>query len=292
MRSRVVYSHEFSREIDQGRLAPENFDYHFLCEGDSWMDRSAPWQLSLPWALAKTFHGDRGDRALFINLSRFGHTLRHIGDTLNQDFLMWLTTDMGWRFDALLFSAGGNDFIDAALGPDPGAGILRDVREAGADLTADECFDADAVGLLVTDYLDPNFDKLYRTVRGSPLHGDMPILLNCYNAPVARNAPAYPGGKAWLSRAYRKNGIPSRLWSEVTDRLFVDVEAAVTGWTRNDRLEVYAVPTSAVPLVPADETSAGDSGDWVNEIHPNATGWSKLAKVWQEVLDEHLLQTA
>lgn len=290
MPSRVVYSHEFSREIDQGTLQPEAFDHYFLCEGDSWMDRSSLRQLSLPWALARTFRGPKGDRALFINLSRFGDTLRRIGDCLNDDFLQWLTTPLGVRFDALLLSAGGNDFIDAALDPPPGQGILRDVSGAGPGLTAGDCFDPQAVGKLVTEFLDPNFDKLYRTVRASPLHGDMPILLNCYNVPVARNAPAVSGRQAWLSRAYRKNGIPPGLWPEVTERLFIDVEAAVTGWTQaDDRQDLLAVPTSRVPLVPADPQSTGSSGDWLNEIHPNKSGWTKLAAVWQQELDAVLV---
>ncbi|MBA2676050.1 hypothetical protein [Ramlibacter sp.] len=288
MASRVLYSHEYSREMNQGTLDPDAFDYRFLCEGDSWMDRSSPTQLSLPWALAKTFHGGKGNRALFINLSRFGHTLRRIGDSLNDDFLQWLNTDMGWRFDALLFSAGGNDFIDAALGPPPGKGILRDVRQS-QPAGAVDCFDADAVATLVTGYLDPNFEKLHATVRNSRLHGGIPMFLNCYNMPVARNAPAIAGHKAWLFEAYRKNGIPEALWPEVTERLFVDVESAVTGWVKGaPHPGVFAVPTTAVPLVPADPASTGNSGDWLNEIHPNKSGWNKLATAWQAALDQVL----
>lgn len=286
MPSRVVYSHAFDEEIDRGTLAPEDFDYRFLCEGDSWMDRSSPTQMSLPWALAQTFRGRRGKRALFINLARFGDTLRHIGDCLNDDFHQWLTTPLGFEFDALLLSAGGNDFIDAALDPPAGQGILRDVSGAGAGLAARDCFDADAVARLVADYLDPNFDRLYRHVRASPLHGSMPILLNGYNTPVARVAPAYSGGKAWLSRAFRKNGIPQALWQDVTQQLFIDVEAAIAGWTKTgDRDELVLVPTSQVALVPADPASTGNSGDWANEIHPNRSGWGKLAKAWQATLD-------
>jgi hypothetical protein len=286
MPSRVVYSHAFDEEVDRGTLVVEDFDHYFLCEGDSWMDRSSMTQMSLPWALAKTFHGPRGRRALFINLSRFGDTLRHISDCLNQDFQQWLTTPLGLRFDALLLSAGGNDFIDAALDPPPGQGILRDVHGAGAGLAAADCFDPDAVAALVTGYLDPNFERLYREVRASPLHGTMPILLNGYNTPVPRNAPAYSGGQAWLSRAYAKNGIPAALWQEVTERLFIDVEEAVAGWTKaDDREGLVLVPTSSVPLVPADPASTGSSGDWLNEIHPNKSGWTRLARAWQDALE-------
>ncbi|MDE2607499.1 MAG: hypothetical protein KGL68_16410 [Burkholderiales bacterium] len=286
MPSHVVYDIDYDREVDQGLLAPEQFDYWFLCEGDSWMDRSSLTQMSLPWSLARSFRGQRGNRALFVNLSHFGDTLRHIGDCLNDVFHQWVTTPLPFRFDALLLSAGGNDFIDAALDPPPGQGLLRDVHGAGPDLQPDDCFDPAALSLLVDQYLDPNFGKLYDTVRASPFCGAMPILLNLYATPVARYAPVLPGGKTWLSAAYAKNGIPPALWPAVTQRLFVDVEAVVTDWSEvAGRTGVFTVPTSSVPLVPADPGAAGSSGDWLNEIHPNKSGWARLATAWQASLD-------
>lgn len=285
MTAQVVYSHEYGRLVDQGLLAPEAFDHYVLCEGDSWMDRSSPTQLSLPWALAQALADDGGARWLFINLSRFGDTLRHIGDTLNDDFLQWLTTPLPFRFDALLFSAGGNDFIDAALDPPAGQGLLHDVRGAGPGLGVGDCVNAQAVETLVRDYLDPNFDKLHRTVRSNARHASLPILLNGYNTPVARRAPATSFGKAWLSRACEKNGVPQALWQDVTRRLFEEAEDAVSGWTTAaGRTGLVLVPTSSVPLVPADPASTGNSGDWRNEIHPNRSGWEKLAQVWKQQL--------
>lgn len=286
MASRVIYSHAFMEEVENGSLVPESFDYFFLCEGDSWMDRSSVTQMSLPWALARIFRdGARGDDALFINLSRFGHTLRHIADCLNDDFHQWLNTEnMGFTFDALLFSAAGNDFIDAALDPPPGQGLLKDVSGGPPPASGDDCIATEALATLVVDFLDPNFDKLYRAVRASRQAADIPIFLNGYNEPVARNAPAFAGSGPWLSRAYIKNGIPPALWPDVTRRIFIDVEAAVTGWTQVDgRTGLHVVPTSALELEPADPQSTGSSGDWQNEIHPNTGGWNKLAKVW---LDE------
>lgn len=187
MASRVLYSDEYDREIAQGTLAPETFDYRILCEGDSWMDRSSIFQLSLPWALAQTFHGTKGNDALFINLARFGDTLRGIADCGDALFDQWLDTDGVFRFDALLFSASGNDFIAAALEPGSGNGILHGVHGvhgAPPGLQADDCYNVDAVADLVTSVIDPSFDAIYRRVRTSR-NPDLPILLNCYNMPVA-----------------------------------------------------------------------------------------------------------
>ncbi len=284
MACRVLYSDEYDREIAQGTLAPETFDYRILCEGDSWMDRSSLFQLSLPWALAQTFTGKKGNDALFINLARLGDTMRGIADCGDALFDQWLNTDGLFRFDALLLSAGGNDFIAAALEPGSGNGILHGVHGAPPGLQADDCYNPHAVTDLVVNVIDPSFEAIYQRVRASR-NPDLPILLNGYNMPVTRPAPAFHGGQAWLSRAYEKNGIPKRLWAEVTERIFIDVESTVTGWTRDDRFGLHVVPTTRVPLVPAAEESTGSSGDWLNEIHPNKSGWRKLAQAWQQELD-------
>ena len=283
MASIVLYSDEYDRALDQGTLDPRAFDHYILCEGDSWMDRSSLAQLSLPWALSRSFRGRRGHRALFINLARFGDTLRGISETARDGLLsQWLDTQgLPFGFDAMLLSGGGNDFIDAALSTGADA-ILNDV--GGMDRpTADDCYDADRVADLVVKKLDPAFGRLYDVVRGSR-QSSLPMLLNMYSVPVPRHAPAYPGGKAWLARAYDAKGIPPSLWPEVTERLFIDVATTVKGWA-DGRTGVHLVPTDSVGLVPARAGSAGSSGDWLNEIHPNAPGWVKLARAWQRTLD-------
>lgn len=279
MTSVVVYSRDFDRYLDLG-LAPEQFKYRFLAEGDSWMDRSSLTTASLPQYLARTMD-HAGDAVLIVNLSMFGDTMRRIGECLNSDFSQWLHHTFAWQFDALLLSAAGNDFIDAARDPDPGQGILKNMAGQPMPATGRECVNRDAVALLVTQYLDPNFAKLYEVVQGSR-HADMPIFLNGYDTPTARNAPALPGGKAWLYEAYTKNSIAQPLWPDLTDGIFNDVQTTVALWAQG-RPNVHLVPTDGT-LTPAAPGSSGDSGDWINEIHPNAAGWKKLATVWQTTI--------
>ena len=69
------------------------------------------------------------------------------------------------------------------------------------------------------------------------------------------------------------------------ERIFIDVESTVTGWASDDRVGLHVVPTTGVPLIPAAPGSVGNSGDWLNEIHPNKSGWGKLAQAWQKELD-------
>jgi hypothetical protein len=91
----------------------------------------------------------------------------------------------------------------------------------------------------------------------------------------------------WLYEAYTKNGIDPSVWPSLTAGLFRDIQQTISAWafdaTGLARTGVVAVPTTGV-LAPAQAGQHGDSGDWVNEIHPDASGWAKLAKVWADTL--------
>ncbi len=276
MSSLVIYSNEFDGHLQNG-LAPERFKYRFLAEGDSWMDRSAMFDTSLLQQLARAMDA-AGDEVLIINLAMFGETMRRIGDCVSGDFAMWLRTAFDWKFDAILLSAGGNDFIDAARDPAPGQGILKNLAGKPSPASGHDCVRLDAVAQLVNTWLDPNFGLLYNQVQGSR-HADVPIFLNNYDTPTARNAPVFQGGRAWLFDAYTKNSIPTALWPDLTDSVFNDLQTTVGGWAMG-RPNVFTVPTDGT-LVPADPLAPGDSNDWLNEIHPNQQGWKKLARVWQ-----------
>lgn len=251
--------------------APDDFSYRFLVEGDSWMDRSAVFQGSLPDFLGYLLDARRKP-SMFINLAMFGDELRRMGDAVAGDFSYWVD---GWTYDAVLLSGGGNDFIDAARDPDAGQGILLDLRGQAAPATGRLCINWTAVDTLVTKYLDPNFRLLYDAVRQSR-NANIPIFLNQYDVPMARNKPALPGGKAWLYEAYVKNGTPPALWAEVTSAIFGALGDALQSWTQAPFTSVFVVPTRD-KLIAATDTA---DNDWVNEIHPNPSGWKKLSAVW------------
>ncbi|MET3181732.1 UNVERIFIED_ORG: hypothetical protein ABIC43_004907 [Variovorax guangxiensis] len=250
------------------------FTYRFLAEGDSWMDRSAPISGSLPQFLAQTMY-KQGCSVLIINISTAGDTLRRITDVMQGEFAWWLRQS---RYDGILFSAGGNDLIDAARDPAPGQGILRDM--AGLPLPADgyKCVNPQALTTLIKQYLNPNFGTLYAAIRCDVRNASTPIFLNSYDTPTARNAPAFQGVGPWLFSAYSKNHIDPTLWKSLTEGLFRDLQGVVDDWC-NGRTRVYAVPTSGI-LTAAPPGTSGSVADWANEIHPNKSGWKKQAAVW------------
>ncbi|WP_411879671.1 hypothetical protein [Polaromonas sp. YR568] len=278
MQSLVMYSNEFSGHLNNG-LAPEQFKYRILVEGDSWMDRSAMVHTSLLQSLAPEMDAG-GEAVLFINLAIFGDTMRRMGQN-KRDFVQWVRTAFGWKFDAILLSAGGNDFIDAARDEKPGEGLLKNLAVQAPPAQGRDCLRPEGVSDLVKKWLDPNFSVLYDAVQASR-HRDVPIFLNSYDTPTARNAPAFQNGRPWLYTSYVKNSIPPALWPDLTEALFGEVQAAVGGWATG-RPNVHIVPTNGT-LIPATPGTTGNDHDWQNEIHPNKGGWEKLAKVWRTSL--------
>lgn len=257
------------------------FTYRFLAEGDSWMDRSDAVVPSLPWFLVEEMN-KRGQSHLIINISTAGDTMRRIADVLQGEFAWWLNQ---FRYDGILFSAAGNDFIDAALVPPVGQGLLRDLRGQPQPANGADCIRRPALLALVNDYLNPNFATLYNAVRAHPANAHAEIFLNGYDTPRARNAPAAFGVGPWLYAAYTRHGIAPALWPALTAELFKEIEATVRGWCTG-RSAIHAVPTSGL-LTPAQDVP-GSSGDWHNEIHPNRSGWRKQVKIWMPVIGARL----
>jgi lysophospholipase L1-like esterase len=255
------------------------FEKTFLAEGDSWMDASAAAQGSLPFYLAEEFNR-RGKTHLIINISTSGQTLQRIAETMSGDYVWWLRQ---LTYDAVLLSAGGNDFIDAARDPAPGQGLLRDLQGQALPADGASCIRQQAVRALVDDYLAPNFAAMYDALRKSPRNAGTLLLLNGYDTPVARNAPAIAGLVGpWLYAAYVKNHIDPSLWPSLTQAIFAEISQAIGGWLTG-RTDLELMPTTGV-LTPAAPGASGSSGDWKNEIHPNAAGWRKQARIWADRL--------
>jgi len=51
---------------------------------------------------------------------------------------------------------------------------------------------------------------------------------------------------------------------------------------------VVELHLGARPADAAAPDATGSSGDWLNEIHPNAAGWEKLAGGWQKAIKQGL----
>jgi hypothetical protein len=285
MASKIITNSAFAQLGNN--FFPQAFKYRILVEGDSWMDRSSLLQPSLLPSLAALFDKANQD-VLFIKISRFGDTLKNMGGGKNRELELWIKTQFGWKFDAMLLSAGGNDYIDAAADVPPDQGLIRDVKGTVPGSAAD-CVHHNALNQLGTQLGDA-FSRIHAWVQSSQ-HPGMPIFLNAYDTPTARPAPALVGVQAWLHRAYVKNSIPGdfdghSLYGSLIRLLFEHLRLIVSAMA-SGRAHVHMVPTSGV-LTPAKLGNTDSDGDWLNEIHPNPNGWKKLAPVWFDAMRKHL----
>ena len=273
--ARVVTESDFAVRWNN-EFGANDFDWYMLAEGDSWMSQSDVFQGSLPDFLSLT------RRTLIVKIAVPGQTLRHIDETLSNGLLNgWLNDSLPFRFNAILFSAGGNDLIDAAASTVVGQGILNDFTGTAPPSTARECVRDEGIALL-TDYLGANFRRIGDLIRSSRNAADLPVFLNGYDVPTARNAPVLNTGP-WLFKAYRDHAVPEDLWPEVTQRLFSVLLDEIGRWSAA-LSNTHLVPTTGT-LTPAPAGSAGNVGDWANEIHPSQSGWAKLAPRWRTAIE-------
>jgi hypothetical protein len=122
-----------------------------------------------------------------------------------------------------------------------------------------------------------------------------PIFAHTYDYATPTKSPARAlgaaVGKAWLSREFAKANIPVPMWSAVSDYLMEQLASAILAldcrgldgscpkplpeW--KPLRDFYAINTLGT-LERAAVGSERASGDWLNEIHPRASGNRKLAR--------------
>lgn len=253
------------------RMSPGSAEYAYrlLAEGDSWFtiggipSSNLLYELRLP------------QPAIVCNIAFPGDTLKRIVELAgSRDFEKLLTDRFGYRWHAILISAGGNDLMDRAprlvRNPGDGSSDPRDYLVA-AEL---ENFVRD---------VQEGYRAIVRLrdAEESANHG-VPIVVHGYDYPTPRDAPArfltVPVLGPWLHRAYDDHGIDEAARIPITDYL-VGVLA--------EAIRVLAVGPSALPafhfvdtrgaLQRAAPGASGPSGDWLNEIHPSHEGYRKIA---------------
>lgn len=178
--------------------------------------------------------------------------------------------DWRWQFDAILFSAGGNDIVgdtlmlvlndwkpgmtaQEAVRQAPFQGKLAIIRQAYEDFIA------------IRDELQPG----------------VPILLHEYDRP-------YPDGRAavnlgpilkagpWLQPSLDARGIPRSRQRAVISVLLNEFKQLVRSLERED---VFVVPTQGLLNSPS---------LWGDELHPTSKGFKLVAERYRKKLEEVL----
>jgi len=262
---------------------PPGGEWFMLAEGDSWFSFGSVLGNSLLNQLRFT------RRTLVVSTSRPGDTLRRMVDWRRDPKFVALVDggrrgNLAHRFDALLLSAGGNDLIDAAGGQFVDQQLFRRIGEGETPGSAADCLHEDAWQRFEA-YLRANFAAVAALVGNSRRNADTPILIHGYDYPTPNDTPTLRGVSGpWLRPAMVAHRIPEALWAPLAD-LLIDRLAGVLGTLALPN--VHFIDTRGT-LVRAERDARGASGDWLNEIHPTAPGYAKLARKWQPAVETRL----
>jgi len=282
----LMYPIEFWNK--KNPVAPRDHDQWILAQGDSWFSIGAiPFcetaNILMELALSK-------DTGIF-NVAYPGKLLRDmVIPARSPDFHRALTENGAFPWSAILLSGGGNDLIDF---------LQQDVNSALGDrvlLHSGEWSSAPGVRRYLSSAglynLKQQITSALQTLAGwRQQHCPTArIIAHTYAYPIPR--PVGPGllldSKGWFYAAYEVYGIPlddrvelTRVLIDETAQVLIDQAQAIGHF---DVVETRRNHTRGNILIPAGPAAPGPSGDWVNEIHPTRTGYSKLAEIWQTVL--------
>lgn len=279
--------------------ALSSYGWRLLAEGDSWFSLTATGRYGPN--LLQELRLPRS--ALIVNCAAPGHTLQRMVDRRADRSCQRLlcAPRLAYAWDAVLLSAGGNDLIaaaatplaDAAGRPTPVAQrVLRSYDEVGHAARASDWV-SDAGWALLADHLRGHLATFVQWRNSGPSAG-RPLLLHTYATPVARPSGAGLALQGWLYPTLLRYGVPAAWQQSVVELLFERLRQLLLGFdeasgTPDATPGVHVFDSaSRVALVPASPDDAGPSGDWINEIHLNASGYRKLGSAFGAWLGEVL----
>jgi lysophospholipase L1-like esterase len=275
---------------------PEEFDLverTLLAQGDSWFSIGA-----IPPGVTSNLLAQMEftRSAAAVNCARPGIHLSHMSDTSSQKtFRKLLAGRFAVKWDAILFSGGGNDLIHAAtVGPDepPHLRLLATEAERGANPATGDDYVSDPGWQTFETHMTTVFDALV-AFRDSGVNRQVPMVFHTYAHIMPRPAPVAPGVGPWLEPAMKDFVVPSSDWLAVSAALMDRLADLFTRLIAAHQLAdpgcaLHLVDSRPVPVELGKQEDGGVSGDFFNEIHPTRGGYTKLAAAWRDPVDQIL----
>lgn len=269
---------------------PSSADYawHLIAEGDSWFTLGA-----VPSSnLLNDLRMPRWTQV--FSVAEPGDTLKNMSDIArNPGFERYVAQrNFNYAFHGLLLSAGGNDLIDAAaslISAQPLDGLpAGDPRSYIHAQALAQLLNGIVAGVARVHAV---WNSQHSKSAGNP------IFLHTYDYATPRDAPALFLGAArlsgpWIYPVFAGSGLPIALQQRIADTLFDALAETLlsldeVSGSKNALSHVHVVDTRNT-LVRANPAEVGNSNDWLNEIHPNAGGYRKIAARLSERVAEVL----
>ncbi len=245
---------------------PAKQPLRILAEGDSWFDYPLPLL--------------RGDGVIYqlqkmlgypvANMAHYGLEVdQMMGLQLRQEIIARLS-DPNVRFDALLFSGGGNDLV--------GDKFCIWLKDSPPVVPPTQMLDDNAVSAAMAILAAEYRELADIRDQTSP---ETTIFVHGYDFPLVTGqgvCGAGPWLKPSLDYAYKKLGVTN---PDPNDEYLV-VKTFLQRF--NTMLNEVAASIRKFVLVPTQGTLNADSSDWQNEIHPSSKGFVKIAQKFTDSL--------
>jgi lysophospholipase L1-like esterase len=270
VRYRAEIIQAMSLSAGDSLLNPDDPDYawRILAEGDSWFTIGAIPSSNLLYELRLK------KRTVILNLGYPGDTIANVSQLSANTELSRRLVHPNWASDwnALLLSGGGNDLIDQA------ADIIRSSPTGSGKKAADHV-NADRLAAFKQG-IQAGYRRIValRDSATGPNQGK-PIVVHTYDYATPRPAPATfliaPISKPWMHPVFEKYAVPKSLRIKIAEHLLDALAEALL--ELGEELPAFHVVDTRNTLERADIDAKGNSGDWLNEIHPNGDGYRKIA---------------
>ncbi len=270
--SNVIYLNDLRHIVSSSdRNNPDNprNRYRILAEGDSWFTLGG----SPPENVLQNLKFEKQN--IILSLAEPGDKLINITDICNNPNWEKLTSKkFGYRWNALLISAGGNDVI--AYLPKL---LLSAAERSGKPVSGPQ----DYLNLGNVSVAMDHIVQGYRTLvawrdRADSICSSVPLITHTYDYATPIDVPAkfftIERGP-WLYPQFDNAEIPEADFIPVADYLFDRLANILLGL---ELPNVFVVKTSGT-LTRAALGATRESNDWLNEIHPNRGGYKKIAQL-------------
>ncbi|MDQ0010693.1 hypothetical protein J2T07_002899 [Luteibacter jiangsuensis] len=266
-----------------------------LCEGDSWFSTPLAMNL-LDWIVSPAPEDEArgvpqfGKGGLFFRVERSGdqaapqaaHPGRSMFTEDNVDDLVgWFTR---YRFDAVLLSAGGNDFVDT---------WLHDALAGRRGLSASQAFDAIVATGRYEEVREAYafFVKTFHEARP-----DVPIIAHTYDYPRRIGSAAELGLRNLGAAALLKKSAGP--W--IGPNIETVIEGGIDAWREFTRHLIDGFVQRVLEPVKRNAAFGGmfdyadlrgqltDDAQWNDEMHPTEAGFHQLAGVFRAKLISRL----
>jgi hypothetical protein len=239
-----------------------------LAEGDSWFNYPLPLIggdgviVQLQTLLGYSIN----------NMAQPGDEVRQMLGLSQRQEIITRLSDPNLRYDAMLFSGGGDDLV--------GDQLITFLNTSGSSQQPGDLLNNDAVDAAL-DLLKSEYHELVALRdQHSP---DTVIFVNCYDFPPITGIPVCGYGpwlKPSLDYAYMQIGVQKpdpNAEFKVIQALLQRFAAMLQSVASDPSVKDFIV-------VPTQGTLVADNTDWQNEIHPSTGGFAKIAEKFQIAL--------